>query len=189
MTEHPSHGQIIILNGVSSAGKTSIGRELLEVLPSPFFLMSVDAFGAMRSPSRTAELAPDDVADTLRRTRAGFHRAVAGMAAGGNDVIMDHVFNEPWRLSDCVNLFHPFRVFFVGVRCSVEELERRELARGDRGVGNAAAQIDSVHTPGVYDLECETDNATPRECALEIAESLRSVREPRAFQRLRERGF
>jgi len=182
-------GQIIVLNGTSSAGKTSIGRELLDVLSSPFFLMSVDAFGAMRSPSRTAELSADEVPDMLRRTRAGFHRAVAGMAAAGNDVIMDHVFSEPWRLSDCLRLFEPFRVFFVGVRCSVPELERRERARGDRTVGHAAAQIEAVHTPGVYDFECETDVATPRECALAIAEGLRRVDTPDAFRRLRENGI
>src|SRR5581483_7574552 len=98
-------GQIIVLNGTSSAGKTSVGRELLDVLSSPFFLMSVDDFGAMRSPTRTAELSEHEVADVLRRTRAGFHRAVAGMAAAGNDVIMDYVFSEAWRLADCVRLF------------------------------------------------------------------------------------
>lgn len=184
-----SYGQIVILNGVSSSGKTSIARELLDVLPSPFFLMSVDAFGAMRSPSRTAELPSGDLTDTLRRTRAGFHRAVAGMADAGNDVIMDHVFSEPWRLRDCVQLFRPFRVFFVGVRCSLEELERRERVRGDRVLGQASAQIDSVYTPGVYDVECHTDNATPRECAFEIAKALRSASEPRAFQRLRDSEF
>ncbi|HZP71803.1 MAG TPA: AAA family ATPase [Gaiellaceae bacterium] len=180
-------GQIIVLNGTSSAGKTSVGRELLDVLSSPFFLMSVDDFGAMRSPTRTAELSEHEVADVLRRTRAGFHRAVAGMAAAGNDVIMDYVFSEAWRLADCVRLFEPFRVFFVGIRCSLPELERRERARGDRIVGHAAAQVEAVHTPGIYDLECQTDTATPRGCALAIVEGLRNGPTPNAFQRLRER--
>ena len=54
-------GQLIVLNGVSSSGKTSIARELLRVLDRPYFHLSVDAFGAMRSPERTDELAGDEL--------------------------------------------------------------------------------------------------------------------------------
>ncbi|MFG3007432.1 phosphotransferase-like protein [Streptomyces calvus] len=32
-----------------------------------------------------------------------------------------------WRLLDCLGLFCPGNVVLVGVRCSLEELERREL--------------------------------------------------------------
>jgi chloramphenicol 3-O phosphotransferase len=77
---HAGAGQIIFLNGTSSSGKTSVAVALLKVLEKPYFHMSVDAFNSMRARQRTTELSPIELSDTLRRTRAGFHRAVAGMA-------------------------------------------------------------------------------------------------------------
>lgn len=75
-------GQIIFLNGTSSSGKSSIAEQLLLVLDRPFFHLSVDLFNGMRARERTRELSPGELAAVLARTRAGFHRAVAGMAAG-----------------------------------------------------------------------------------------------------------
>jgi chloramphenicol 3-O phosphotransferase len=177
-------GRIILLNGVSSSGKSTIAVELLALLPTPFFHMAVDSFGAMRSVSRTAELPPVELERVLARTRAGFHRAVAGMAEAGNDVVMDHVFSEPWRLRDCLQLFRPYFVFFVGVQCGVEELERRERARGDRPPGQASGQIAAVHSHRSYDLVCNTENATARECAQQIVSAWVTASRPTAFDRL-----
>lgn len=186
MAESVQAGRIIVLNGVSSSGKSTVASELLAILPTPFFHMAVDAFGAMRSELRTAALAPPEIDTVLRNTRAGFHRAVAGMAAAGNDVVMDHVFSEPWRLRDCLSLFEPYFVFFVGVQCSVDALVRREQARGDRVPGHALSQLAVVHSHGVYDLECWTDHSSPRECAEQIARAWSTSSRPTAFDRLAE---
>jgi chloramphenicol 3-O-phosphotransferase len=91
-------GQIIFLNGASSSGKSSIARQLLLMLDPPHFHMSVDAINSMRVKQKTRELDDAALAAVLTRTRAGFHRAVAGLAEAGNDVVMDHVLSEPWRL-------------------------------------------------------------------------------------------
>lgn len=107
-------GLIIFLNGTSSSGKSSIARELVAVLGEPCFHMPVDAFHAMRS---TPEMPPDQLNITLKRTWMGFHRAVAGMAAAGNTVVVDHVLSEPWRLQDCLALF-PLRTSSSS-RCAV----------------------------------------------------------------------
>jgi len=159
-------GRIILLNGASGSGKTSIAEQLLLVLDEPWFHLPVDAINAMRSRQRTLELSPADLELVLARTRAGFHRAVAGMAAAGNDVIADHVLSERWRLLDCLAVFAAFDVVFVGVRCAPAELARRERLRGDREPGLALAQHERVHAHGHYDLECDTTNASPLDCAL-----------------------
>jgi chloramphenicol 3-O phosphotransferase len=176
---------IIFLNGTSSSGKSSIAAELLKVLDTPYFLMAVDAFGAMRSVKRTLELDGPELTEVLRRTRAGFHRAVAGMAHAGNDLVVDHVLSEPWRLQDCLTVLDGLDVVFVGVHCPPEELERRERARGDRVPGVAAKQLQSVHQHGLYDFEVDTSVSSPRECAEAVKESL--ARPPRAFEELRRR--
>jgi chloramphenicol 3-O phosphotransferase len=178
---------IIFLNGTSSSGKSSIAAELLKVLDTPYFHLAVDAFGAMRSVERTLELDGPAVTEVLRRTRAGFHRAVAGMAQAGNDLVVDHVLSEPWRLQDCLTVLDGLDVVFVGVLCPPEELERRERARGDRGPGVAAKQLQSVHQHGLYDFEVDTSVNGPRECALAIKEFLSRPPARRAFEVLRLR--
>jgi chloramphenicol 3-O phosphotransferase len=177
-------GQVILLNGTSSSGKSSIATELLDVLDRPWFHLGVDMFGAVRSRTRTpAE--PTALAAVLRRTRAGYHRAVAGFAAAGNDVVMDHVLSEPWRLADLLTVLDGFDVFFVGVRCDPAELDRRERERGDRPVGTAAAQLAVVHGHGRYDLDVDTSVMSARDCALEIKAYVESGARPVAFDELR----
>lgn len=178
----PENGLIIFLNGTSSSGKSSIAKALLHTLDEPCFHLPVDAFHAMRSHH---ELTPDALRAVLLRTWRGFHRAVAGMAAAGNTVVVDHVLSEPWRLDDCLALFPPERVVLVGVRCPLEELERRERDRGDRPLGLAARQIEQVHAHGTYDIECDTTTADPQECAQQIKDFLPRRPTPTAFQRLR----
>ncbi|SEQ18248.1 chloramphenicol 3-O phosphotransferase [Lentzea xinjiangensis] len=179
---------IIFLNGTSSSGKSSIARELLEELDTPYFHMSVDAFGAMRAVGRTLELDGPAQREVLRRTRAGFHRAVAGMALAGNDVVVDHVLSEPWRLRDCLDVLEGLDVVLVGVHCPPEELERRERARGDRTPGHAAAQLRSVHEHGLYDFEVDTGRNSPRECARAIKRFISRPVTRRAFDELRGRA-
>lgn len=183
------HGRIIFLNGTSSSGKSSIARELLTLLDGdPYFHLAVDGIGAMRAHK---EVAPDALDGVLKRTRLGFHRAVAGMAAAGNDLVVDHVLSEPWRLDDCLTVLADADVYLVGVHCSLDELERRERARGDRPPGLAAYQYERVHAHGLYDIECDSGTAGPRACAEQInarvAAYLALGEPPTAFRRLRER--
>jgi chloramphenicol 3-O phosphotransferase len=174
---------IIFLNGTSSSGKSSIAEELLPILGEAYFHMPVDAFHAMRS--TPPDLAPDQLRSVLTRTWAGFHRAVAGMATGGNNIVVDHVLSEEWRLLDCLALFAPQDVVLVGVHCPLPELERRERKRGDRPPGLAARQITQVHAHGLYDMECDTSTASPLDCARRIRDFLPQRPRPTAFERLK----
>ncbi|GAA5216186.1 chloramphenicol phosphotransferase CPT family protein [Streptomyces thinghirensis] len=178
-------GLIIFLNGTSSSGKSSIARELLHILDDGvFFHLAVDTFSAMRT---QRALDPEELDAALRRTRMGFHRSIAAMAESGNDVVVDHVFSERWRLLDCLEVLRSEDVLFVGVHCQLDELARREQARGDRPAGLAEHQFDLVHSHGDYDLECDTSAASPRECAQQIKEFLPLRPTPTAFTRLRAR--
>jgi chloramphenicol 3-O phosphotransferase len=178
--------RIILLNGVSSAGKTSIARELVDLLDPPHFLMAVDAFGRMRSAAATDRLRPEEVGEVLRKTRAGFHRAVAGMAAAGDDVVVDYVLSEAWRLQDLLDLWREFDVVLVGVHCALVEIERRERARGDRQPGQGASQLALVHAHGLYDIEVDTTTTSARDCALQIRQFLDRPRTTSAFTQLRQ---
>ncbi len=174
---------MILLNGASSAGKSTVGLALQRVLPAPWFLFPVDALGSMRSNSQSATLNEREIEAMLHRTRLGYHRAVAGIASVGNDVIMDYPLSEPWRLRDLLDVLDGYDVTLVDVRCDPDELERRERARGDRPLGLAGSQLVFQH--GDRDISVDTTRTTPDACAAAIADSLIGLGTRKAFDRLR----
>ncbi len=179
-------GRVILLNGASSSGKTSIGRALLPLLADPWFFVSADAIGEMRSTVHTRVLDDGEIAEMLTRTRLGYHRAVAGLASAGNDVIMDYPLSEPWRLADLVKTLVGVDVTLVEVRCSPAELTRREQARGDRPPGLAVSQT-TVYAHGDPDIAVDTTSTSPEACARAIVSAWDSLPSPKAFDRLRHR--
>jgi len=158
----PGKGQIVILNGTSSSGKSSIAVELQAILDHPYHHFAIDRFRSMGAGKAMSDA---EFAIYFQRTILGFHRAVAGFASVGNNVIVDYVLGERWRLADCRQVFAGFDLVFVGVHCPLEELERRERERGNRGIGRAATQFPIVHAEMSYDIEVDTGTASPRECA------------------------
>jgi len=175
-------GTVILLNGTSSSGKTSIAWELVDILDGTWFHVPVDAFHAMRC---NREIPDEDLQAEIDRTAKGFHRAVAGMAAGGNSLVVDYPLSRRWRLLDLLDLLVPEDTVLVGVRCPLAELERREIARGDRQLGLAAMQYGEVHSHGLHDLDVDTGLRSPRECALRIRDFLPDRPRPTAFETLR----
>ncbi|MFF4040194.1 AAA family ATPase [Streptomyces sp. NPDC001816] len=177
----PAGGTVILLNGTSSSGKSSIARALLDLLDGTWFHMPVDAFHSMRCDKPMAD---EDLQAEIDRTAKGFHRAVAGMAAAGNNVVVDHPLSRRWRLLDLLDLLVPEDTVLIGVHCPLPELERRERERGDRQAGLAAMQYDQVHAHGVHDLDVDTSLLSPEECALRIRDFLSDRPRPTAFERL-----
>ena len=114
-----------------------------------------------------------------QRMVAGYHRAVAALAAAGNRLIVDDVLLDPAWLRDWVEVLAPFPVLFVGVRCPLHVVERRERERGDRAVGQARGHFGTVH------VEVNTSRADPGSCADQIVRS--PTAPPAAFARLRQR--
>src|SRR5207245_2127169 len=43
-------GQVIVLNGASSSGKSTVGRELQRILPRPYLFTGIDSFLPMLRP-------------------------------------------------------------------------------------------------------------------------------------------
>ncbi|SFF87901.1 chloramphenicol 3-O phosphotransferase [Actinoplanes philippinensis] len=179
-------GRIILLNGASSAGKSSIGRAMLPLLSDPWFFMPVDAINAMRSTLHTRVLDDTEITGMLTRTRLGYHRAVAAMASAGNDVVMDYPLSEQWRVDDLLKTLAGYDVTLVEVRCSPDELERRERRRGDRPIGLALSQR-LVYAHGDFDIVVDTTDTGPDECAKQIVDSWGALAAPKAFDRLRLR--
>ncbi len=171
---------VIFINGCTSAGKTSIARILQEMLDPPHLRLGIDDAFAMLP--RKLHNHPDgfffdtDDRGLVRLNHGPFGlamlkahaRMVAALAAQGIGVIADEVVLEDDLRADWAQVLHGLDVFAVGVHCALPELERREMARGDRLIGQARGQMDLVHRGMNYALEIDSTNAAPEALAREI---------------------
>lgn len=175
-----SPSRIVLLNGVGSSGKSSIAKALQLIASDPFLHVEMDAFIDMLPASSFNQ--PDGISfETVQRdgkpvvvissgpvaARAmrGMRRAIAAMAAEGNNLIVDDVLLGDDKAADYARLLRPFAVFMVGVFAPLDVLEARERQRGDRLIGLARWQYDRVHKGMHYDLEVDTGTASALACA------------------------
>jgi len=176
---------IIFLNGASSSGKSSIAKALQEIIETPCIHWCIDDYLSAYQQGLWGK--KEIVQPEWPKIIRGFHAAGAAIARSGNLVVMDDVLeSEPPWVESLLELFSGLSVFFVGVHCPIEELERREKGRKERNDGMARMQFNQVHTIAKYDVEVDTSVLNPPECAKKIIDHNR--REPRslAFDRLRE---
>lgn len=63
----------------------------------------------------------------------------------------------------------------VRVACSLEELTRREKARGDRCPGSAAASAQYLFPKDTYDVTVDTGKWTVSQCTEQILAALQAL--------------
>lgn len=178
--------RIVLLNGVGSAGKSSIAKALQKIAADPFLHVSMDSFMEMLPEAYQDH--PDGFAyETVRedgnpvvvirtgpvgeRVLRGMRHAIAAMAGQGNDMIVDDVMLED-EMAAYEALLAGLTLFKVGVFAPLAVLEERERRRSDRLPGTARWQYDRVHAGKRYDLEVDTSLATALECAEAIKRRL-----------------
>ncbi|MGQ0550607.1 MAG: chloramphenicol phosphotransferase CPT family protein [Armatimonadota bacterium] len=187
-------GKIVLLNGTSSSGKTSIVGALQKILEDPYLHAGIDRFLWMLPARFLDRPLWDEVLGRAteaglvgQRLMSGMHHAIAALSRAGNNVIADHVLVDPQWLDECARLFSDLPTYFVAVHCPLEVLKKREKARKDRTWGQASKQFGIVHAHGIYDMEVDTSTTSPEECARRIKERIEDKTPPAAFKRLRSR--
>jgi chloramphenicol 3-O phosphotransferase len=176
-----SKGIVILLNGVSSAGKTTLAHVLQDKLEQPYYYLAQDLFCQLLSRRHRNQ----DFWGRTTQSVSALHHTIASFSALGLNVIVDHILLDTphtrgW-LPECVRLLQTHRVFFVQVWCPLEELERREAARGDRRIGQARQQFNQRYDNLPYDLTVDTATNSPEACADEIITALTKPDSCRAF--------
>jgi chloramphenicol 3-O phosphotransferase len=174
--------QVVVLNGVSSAGKSSLARALQTITWPPFLHVQLDVFMQMLPPSfktgaDAADPAPEsacltpagvvNIEEIVNQARRGMRHAVAAMAGQGLRLVIDDVLDDTAAV-EYVRLLAPYRTYIVGVLASLEILELRERNRQDRVIGLARSQLKFVHRNMRYDMTIDTSAMTPMQGALQI---------------------
>jgi chloramphenicol 3-O phosphotransferase len=155
MTEKRS--KIILINGASSAGKSTLAKAFQALVDEPFLHFSLDLlmFGGEVLPTRRDTAGPFSWASLRPMLFDGYHRCLAALASAGNNVVVDYVIETQDQLDRLVYLLTPFDVFYVCLHCPLPELEQREWRRGDRSIGDARRDYDLVNHFGPYDAELD----------------------------------
>lgn len=178
---------IVLLDGVGSAGKTSVARALQAVTRRPFLHVQMDSFLEMMPPGSFGHpdgfifeplpTTPPEIAihsgPLARRVMAGMRHAIKAMADQGNHLIVDDVLTDPAQHAAYTALLAGHRLRRVRVWAPLDVLEVREAARGDRMIGLARWQFPRVGAGIAYDLTVDTTTATPSQCAEAIRAALK----------------
>ena len=187
MASDRDQGKIILINGASSAGKSTLARHLQETLPASFWHFSFDHLRDSDAlPMSRIGRGELDWSAMRPAVFDGFHQCLPVLARVGNNLIVDHIIETEAWLSDLLNLLSDCDVFTVGVHCPLPELERRERERGNRRPGEAKADFRIVHSFVEYDLE--VDSTQPAEAnAAEVIDAWTCRVRPNAFDRMAAR--
>ena len=172
-------GKIIILNGVSSSGKSTLSRVLQDKVSEAFFVITGDDFMEMLGRSKYVDISTEAY---IQFYTAECQTAKA-LSDIGMNLIMDNVFlkDEKVGLKEWVELLHDYPVLFVHVTCPLEELRRREKERGNRDIGQGESQLTDLNPQDTYDITVDT---TKDECVDKIIEALNYPENFTAFKTL-----
>ena len=173
--------QVVVLNGGSSSGKSSMARELVRLLPGTWLRLGVDTLIDALAPSSQEEadvglvIGADGevvVEPAFTRVERAWMRGVAAIAADVPVVVEDNFLSGPAAQQRWREALAGLDVLWVGVRCDAAVAEARERARGDRAVGMARAQTEVVHEGIGYDLEVDAGVLSPADAAAVVAASV-----------------
>lgn len=198
-------GNIIILNGTSSAGKSTIAKAIQNKFDDYYVHTGVDHLvaqmpaNAFRMTSDPDAISPDKICwlldpetehvisihpgDPGYAALGSMYQAAKALAQRGLNVIIDDVIIHPHILQLMVNSLVDLPAWFVNVFCPKDEAKRREKKRGDRTPGLVEMQFDLVHAHGQYDLMINTSEQDIETCLAAIREMLNQT--PHALKRLK----
>lgn len=149
---------IILLNGPSSAGKSSLSRELqkrLGEMEISSVIISIDDY-MTTDPKET--IYEDDIYEIM----PPMCRDIKEYVRQGKTVIVDHAITSERIYSMFLDAAKEGNALTVKVVCDIEILRQREIERGDRCPGSAEASLQYLWPKDGYDL-CIDNGRIPLE--------------------------
>lgn len=165
---------VIILNGTSSSGKTTVARAFQEASSSLFLNFSIDSIlYALPATALARITAGDDITDLrVPELVRAFHACVRQLLDLGHDLVIDQAVTARYHVESLLGAVEGHLALIVGLECAAEVLMEREEKRGDRRPGMAAQQLERIHSWLAYDLVIDTAVVSPDDAARRILEAL-----------------
>lgn len=190
---------LIILNGPSAAGKSSIQKEFQYLMmpnlwvkvgidnlfdnPMPTIIPENMEFWQEPNPIRWVEMGKDDAGNSVITLRVGeqgervayaMNSAIAAYAQNGCNVIVDYIAYDARWLQDLESKCAGIKTYFVKVEIPLDTLEQREKARATSPVGHARSHYFAVYGDINYDLVVNSEKFTAREIAQQLKDLVQS---------------
>ena len=161
--------QIILLNGPSSSGKSTLAIALQELIldkrSEKYGIVSIDDYLKMSISKTIYEDDVFEVSDVL------CNKALE-MLETRDGVIIDHVLTSKRIFEHLKEKLSPGHLSMVHVFCPLHLLRKRERDRGDRNPGSAEASAKYLFPREGYDLVVDTSMKSPEENAMVIFDNL-----------------
>jgi chloramphenicol 3-O phosphotransferase len=184
MNHTSTTGKIIMINGPSSSGKSTLAFAVQKQLELPFLRFSFDLFLDNKSlPMDGIRSGAFSWESMKTSVIGGIQQCVPALAMAGNNVLFDHIMESEALLNQFLQSVSTLDVFFVGLHCSLQELERREIERGNRRAGDARADFEIIHSITSYDLELDSENPLEHN-AKRLIEAWKNRRRPGALEKM-----
>lgn len=157
--------QIILLNGPSSSGKSTLSKTLQCLLESKqcgtYEIISIDNFMKIGEDETIYEDDVFDISGDMCQKTLEFLQSAPG-------VIIDHVITSPRIFDQLREMLQAYPIFQVRVTCPLPVLIQREIARKNRCIGSAEASYTYLFPQEGYDLVVDTHAHSSAECADQI---------------------
>ena len=186
-------GTVIILNGPSGSGKSSIQKAFQKLmLPNLWIKVGIDglfdavmpdinleniSYWQSKNEIRWVEESKDDKNNKVitlfigpegERVAYGMNSAIAAYVANGCDLIVDYIaYNQEW-FKDLEKKCSDFKIYYVSVNISLDTLEKREEQRGTSPRGHARSHYLNVYGDKKYNLVVDTGKYSSQEIAQQL---------------------
>lgn len=194
---------IIFLNGASSAGKSTIAREIMRQSERPFLYYSINHLVELWLDEKFIALADDEPKTWLyqqfslrgedstriegqpdvNQLRWDMIDALLVLIKKGYDLIIDEVL---WHESVFQHYVHALtyakQVYLIRIECDLIECEAREKKRADRFIGLARASYAQVYRPHPrYDFAVDSTTLSAMMAAKQILKFVDEYPYPQAL--------
>lgn len=162
--------KIILLNGASSSGKSTLASTLQTLIKDKngeeYALISIDDFLKMTTKEAIYE---DDVFEISSKV---CDKSIE-MLRVNHGIIIDHVITSERIFKQLIESLKAYDIYLVHVTCPLHELKRREEERKNRYLGSAEASSEYLFPKEGYVLTVDTFASSAKECALQIMDVMK----------------
>lgn len=161
--------KIILLNGPSSSGKSTLASTLQNLLKKKnseeYGIISIDNYLKMETNKVIYEDDVFEISSKLCEKSIEMLRLKQG-------IIIDHVITSERIFKQLIESLKIYDICLIHVTCPLQELQRREVERKNRCVGSAEASYEYLFPKEGYNLTVDTFKSSTNECALQILDIL-----------------
>ena len=178
-------GKIIILNGVSCVGKTTLAKTIQTLADDLIYRISIDDYFRMIPANKIYS----DNGDNIRNAISFMHNSICFLAENKFNVIVDMIYlqkdGDESIIDECRRLFKDYDVVMVKLSCMSQELKSRASQRLDRDFNYIQRQIAMQFPDSAYDIVLDTYKYCPEECAMNVLNFISSGAECTAIKKFK----